>query len=130
MPESVVTGAAILQLALAYDILRIRGRSKEDAIADLKRHANFKPQLINILNELDTTSSAMEKKLVPIQELRSGMILEEEIRTSTGLLFVVKGQEITYPIIARLRNLRNKGAVPAQVLALVPIEKAKAAGAS
>jgi response regulator RpfG family c-di-GMP phosphodiesterase len=128
MPESVVTGAAILQLALAYDDLRIRGFPQLEAMADLKRNG-FKPQLVSALKELDTAASAMEKKLVPILELRSGMILEEEIRTHTGLLFVGKGQEITYPILIRLRSLRNKGAVPAHVLALVPIERAKVAGA-
>jgi hypothetical protein len=54
------------------------------------------------------------------------MILAEEIRTHTGLLFVGKGQEITYPILVRLRNFQNNRAIPDKVMALIPDEHAKA----
>lgn len=121
MPESVVTGAAILQLAVLYDNLRIRGLSKFEAIAQLAKKGVFKPELIHALGDLET-STAMEKRLVPISKLRSGMILEEEIRTHTGLLFVAKGQEITFPILVRLKNMQNKS-IPDKVLALVPTER-------
>ncbi len=124
IPESIVTGATILQIAISYDGLRMRGLSKNEAIADLKAKNTFKSQLIDILRELDTASAPLEKKLVPLAQLRPGMILEEEIRTSAGLLFVGKGQEITHPILARLRNFQNAQALPSQVLALVPSSQA------
>jgi len=124
MPESIVTGATILQLAIIYDDLRTRGMSKNDAASELKK--NFKPQLVNMLAELETATAPLEKKLVPVSELRTGMILAEEIRTHTGLLFVGKGQEITYPILVRLRNFQNNRAIPDKVMALIPDEHAKA----
>ncbi len=99
MPDSVVRGAAILQLAISYDDLRIRGVSKGEAVAELKAKKTFATKLINALKELDAAAPPMEKKLVPVSQLRSGIILEEEImiseeeiRTRTGLLFVGRGQ--------------------------------------
>ncbi|HEX8818189.1 MAG TPA: HD domain-containing phosphohydrolase [Terriglobales bacterium] len=127
MQESIVTGAAILRLALRYDNLRIQGMSKTEAIADLRRKADFEPRLLNALGDLDSGSAMMEKKLTPVSELRSGMVLEEEIRTNTGLLIVARGQEISYTLLARLKNFSHNRAIPENVLVLVPVERIAAA---
>jgi ActR/RegA family two-component response regulator len=129
MPESIVTGAAILRLAIRYDNLRIQGMSKTEAIADLRRNDGFEQPLLNALGELDSGSAMMEKKLSPVSELRSGMVLEEEIRTNTGLLIVAKGQEISYTLLARLKNFSHNRAIPENVLVLVPVERIAAATA-
>jgi ActR/RegA family two-component response regulator len=122
MPESIVTGAAILRLAIRYDDLRIQGMSKAEAIADLRRNPQFEPPLLKALGELDSGSAMMEKKLIPVADLRSGMVLEEEIRTNTGLLIVAKGQEISYTLLARLKNFSHNRAIPENVMVLVPVE--------
>jgi len=49
----------------------------------------------------------MESKVVEILDLTPGMILEEEIRSSSGLLLAGKGQEVTYPLMVRLKNHRR-----------------------
>ena len=55
-----------------------------------------------------------------IRELGPGMILQQEVRTHAGVLLVTKGQEITYPLILRLRNFADKQAISDKVLVLVP----------
>jgi hypothetical protein len=128
MPASVVAGATVLQVAIAYDDLRIRGISKLEALAELKKEKTFPPQIVNALADLAADSSAMEKKLVPIAALRPGMILEEEIRTLTGFLLVAKGHEISSTILIRLRDFQHKNAIPETILALVPAEHAMTTG--
>jgi len=128
MPESVVAGATILQVALAYDDMRIRGLSKLESLAELKKEKNFPAQVVNALADISIDSSAMEKKLVPISALRPGMILEEEIRTLTGFLLVAKGHEISSTILIRLRDFQHKNAIPETILALVPVEHAMTKG--
>jgi ActR/RegA family two-component response regulator len=123
MPESIVTGAAILCLAIRYDDLRIQGMSKAEAIVDLRHEAEFEPSLLKALGDVDTGSVMMEKKLIPVSDLRSGMVLEEEIRTNTGLLIVAKGQEISYTLLARLKNFSHNRTIPENVMVLVPVEQ-------
>jgi len=44
----------------------------------------------------------VEYRTVRIEDLTTGMILQEEIRTNIGMLLVGRGQEITYPPAVRL----------------------------
>ena len=44
----------------------------------------------------------MEYRTVRIEDLTTGMILQEGIRTNIGMLLVGRGQEITYPLAVRL----------------------------
>lgn len=130
VPQSVASGASVLQLAISYDDLRIRGLSKWEAIAELKKRREFGPQFLEALADVDIAPTAMEKKLVTIAELESGMVLEEEIRTHSGLLLVGKGQEISHAIIVRLRNFQHKKAIGDRFMALVPSHKSVTASSA
>jgi hypothetical protein len=58
------------------------------------------------------------------------MVLQEEIRTKLGLLLVAKGQEVSYPLLVRLRNYCQRRAIPDKVLVLVPAAQATGTDAS
>ena len=72
----------------------------------------------------------MEVRDCAITELESGMILQKEVRTHTGLLVVAKGQEVTYPLLVRLRNFWQRGAIGNSVIVLAVPRPALAASAS
>jgi hypothetical protein len=62
----------------------------------------------------------MKLRAVRVSELATGMILQEEIRTSVGMLLVGRGQEVTHPLIVRLNNFHQRHAIPDKVLVLAP----------
>ena len=63
------------------------------------------------------------------------MVLNQEVRTKEGVLVVAKGQEVTFAVIAKLKNFSKKGAIPETTSVIMPKEtisagvKAVAAGA-
>ena len=76
---------------------------------------------------LQSSAEKMELRAIRISDLATGMVLQEDVRTSSGLLIVVCGQEITVPLIATLKNFRNQKAISDRVLVLCPcVEKAPA----
>lgn len=49
------------------------------------------------------------------------MILQEDVRTETGLLLVAKGQKITDPLLVRIRNFWERESIAPSVLVHVPL---------
>lgn len=120
MPQSMKIGADILRAALAFDDLKIRGSSDEEALASLRHDSQYNPKIIRALASVRPETQHMELKAVRISELATGMILQEEIRTNVGMLLVGRGQEVSYPLIVRLNNFHQRRSIPDRVLVLSP----------
>ena len=121
-PEALVFGAKMLKLAIAFDNLRMRGLSDEEAIATLRGRRNeFGPELIEALAGIKPESAKMEVRKVPASKLTTGMILQQEIRTLSGMLIVAKGQEITHALLIKLENFSRAGTIDKEIMALVPV---------
>lgn len=120
IPENIKLGVAVLRAAIAFDDLKINGVTDPDAIADLRRGNRFDPKIVAALETLKPVSWEKVPRAVSIADLRAGMILDEEIRTAAGVLLVGKGQEVTYPLLVRLRNFHQRSAISGKILVLAP----------
>jgi len=120
--ELTITGARILKLAVMYDSIRAKTLSNEDAITQVPTMSvDFDRELLDALKSLKPETSRTEVRKVPIKKLSPGMILQQEIKTRTGLLVVSKGQEVTRPLITRLENFSESRMIESELLALVPV---------
>jgi response regulator RpfG family c-di-GMP phosphodiesterase len=120
--EGIVVGAKMLKLAVALDSLRMEGLSEGDAIDKLgDRRAEFGPELIEVLKDIEPETARMELRKVSTSELTTGMILQKEIRTHTGMLVVPEGQAITQALLIKLDNFSRAGTIGRDVMALVPV---------
>lgn len=120
--QAIVFGARMLKLAVAFDDLRMKGASDEDAIAKLHyRRDEFGSELVEALSDLKPESAKMELRKVPASKLTTGMILQQEIRTRAGMLVVAKGQEITHALLVKLDNFSRAGTIDKEIMALVPV---------
>ncbi|MEE9129325.1 MAG: hypothetical protein V3T84_04855 [Phycisphaerales bacterium] len=59
-------------------------------------------------------------KELDVWKLARGMYAHEDILTSTGILLVPKSNEITRPLIERLRNFANGMGIKEPIQVLVP----------
>jgi hypothetical protein len=112
----------MLKLAVALDSLRMEGLSEGDAIDKLgDPRAEFGPELIEALKDIEPETARMELRKVSTSELTTGMILQKEIRTHTGMLVVPEGQAITQALLIKLDNFSRAGTIGRDVMALVPV---------
>jgi hypothetical protein len=120
--DAIVFGAKMLRLAIAFDNLRMKGLSDEDAIANLHgRRGDFGSELVDALAGIKAESAKMEMRKVLTSRLTTGMILQQEIRTRAGMLVVVKGQEVTHALLIKLDNFSRAGTIEKEIMAQVPV---------
>ena len=120
--DALGAGVKILKLAIVLDTLRTQGLSEEDAISKVRfKAAEFDPKLLETLGDLPQDTARMELRSVPISKLCVGAVLEQEVRTHTGILVVAKGQEVNRPLLIRLENFVERNAIDTTVAALIPI---------
>ncbi len=117
--DPVALGAQLLHIAFDYDDLRQSGLTHRQAIekleADPREHD---PILVQALASLETETRPTAPQDLPIEDLRVGMILADDVRGTDDLLVAAKGQELTVPVLERLRRLARVGwlAGPIKVL--------------
>jgi FixJ family two-component response regulator len=123
-------GSNLLQATLAFDELVSKGLSQAEAASRLSReHTSFDPRIFEALAHLDGEKKGTEVRSCDVDELIPyDMVLEEELRTKTGMLLVSKGQDITPTLILKLKNFLEKGAIGRKV-AISAKNRAKAATA-
>lgn len=122
LDDAVVQGARVLKLAVAFDNLRMKGLSDEEAIGKLReRRTEFSQEMIDALAEIEPETARMELRKVSALKLTTGMILQQEIRTRTGMLVVPQGHEITQALLLKLESFSRAGTIDREVIALVPI---------
>lgn len=115
------TGAEILRLILEYEQLIRRGTSRTESAHQLAmRHRNFSPKSFEALVAMDPNSEESEIRKVGIEELTPGMILQEEVRSTTGGLLVSRGQEITPTVIFKLKNFLARQTISDNVAVSIP----------
>jgi len=122
--DSLRIGADILRVAIAFDSLKIKGKTDADALTVMHFDKSLKQNLVERLKTLPADEGATELRTVRVAELATGMILQEEIRTNVGMLLVGRGQEVTYPLIVRLKNFSHRKAIPDKFLVLCPAVEA------
>jgi hypothetical protein len=129
--EAVGNGAQVLRVGLAFDQLLESGLGKGEALADLGKHAKeYDPRIVGALADFMPTHQTSAPRAVDVQDLRTGMVLKEELRTVNGALLASKGQELTDVLATTLHNFIAKGALKGTVRVTVEVGEAWIANAS
>lgn len=103
--DQINLGAQLLKLALDYDEEVSRGLSHRETLSIMQRRGGmYNPYLINVLEKLQGAEVDTSIKEITVDELHTGMIADQDILARGGLLLVHKGQEVTHPILIRLRH--------------------------
>lgn len=117
-------GAQILKVALAYDQCLSAGDSHAEALQRmLSRTDRLERSIVSALTDIEREPIHLEVKTCRICDLDCNMILQEDVRTTNGLLIVAKGQQITYPLLVRLRNFWERKSIGSTVMVRVPQAK-------
>jgi CheY-like chemotaxis protein len=112
-PESeadlVSRGAALIRVAAAFDTLQQSGLAAADVISTmLANPARFDEPAVRALNELyGQAKDARNIQHIALQSLHPGMVLAEDLFSSSGMLLVARGFQVTTTCLERLRNFKS-----------------------
>jgi response regulator RpfG family c-di-GMP phosphodiesterase len=119
--ETLVLGAKMIKVAVAFDNLRMRGVPDDEAVSRLRYRSEFDGKLVDALSDMKSAESQMELRKIPISTLTVGMILQQDIRNHAGVLVVAKGQEVTRPLLVRLEHFSRARLIDQEILASIPV---------
>ena len=103
--EAIPLGARVLKLICDYDFLEAGGASPGAAISTLQgRKGRYDPKLLNVLSRAKN-KSAPGMGEIRLDALKTGMLLVQDVMSTTGSLLVPRGHEVSDAILTRLRSL-------------------------
>ena len=104
-------GAWLLRVALALDERVMRGALPKEALAALRRPHHGLPEfLLDALEQFVFRTASWRLEMVRVRDLHTLMELDEDVRTTGGLLLVPRGTPVTVAVVHRLRGFaRSQG---------------------
>lgn len=99
------TATVILAVATALDDLMATGEQPADALKRLEQSMPGLPKaIVEAVRTVHMHSAYMDIRWVGFDELRPGMVLDEDIIADNGETLMFRGEEITSPLLTQLRE--------------------------
>ncbi len=118
--ESVRRGAQMLKVSLAFDRLLSTGSERQKALLALSQNpVEYDAQMVAALGDFKLSRGPTELRAIDVRDLRSGMILNENLRSTSGMLIAAKGHEVSHALVKTVRNFVEDGTVKGTVLVTV-----------
>ena len=119
--DEVVLGGQILKVVLDFDRLVTHGTPAEKALAQLDRQPDvYDPDIVSALRDLQVRPPKSSLRTVGVHQLDAHMILDEDVYAKNGNLLVTRGQELTFPVLERLRRWASGMGVEEPIRVQVP----------
>lgn len=115
-------GARILRVAMRVEELQNLGYAPSRILDDMRIQAGvYDPAIINVVDQVvDLSGDDTSVRGVTLLELRTGMVLNEEVKASSGLLLVAAGQEVTVSLLERIQNYNDTVGLQLPMWVIVP----------
>jgi hypothetical protein len=105
-------GAELLEVTLAFDTRLRRGSSRtEAAYAVGRQHGDLDERVMLALVEVEPDAHEKKVHTCRVEEIAPGMVIEQDVRTTAGLLIIARHQEVTASVILKLKNYYEKGGI-------------------
>ena len=118
--ESVLRGAQMLKVSLAFDNLLSTGSERQEALAALSQNpVEYNAQMVAALADFRLSRGPTELRPIDVGDLRPGMILNGDLRSTTGALLAAKGHEVSQALVKTVRNFIENGTLSGKVLVTV-----------
>jgi len=118
-------GGQILHVAVELERLIRRGSDFQEAIKEMRRwKGEYNPYLLDALEAAGEPSSSWVPASVAAASLDTSMVADEDIRARNGQVLVPKGEQLTSPLLERLRSFATAVGVVEPIKVLLPQEVA------
>lgn len=102
--DMVALGGNLLKIAMDFDKLLMQGESQEKAIKELIKQPNsYYIEAVRALRSFRIRPFGEVEKTIIARELKTNMILNEDILAKNGALIAIKGQDVSDIMLKRLQ---------------------------
>jgi response regulator RpfG family c-di-GMP phosphodiesterase len=116
-------GAQILRVCVQFEVLMRTSENPAAALRALRdQPGEYDPALVDLLNAFSVGTPSAERRTIHMADLRTRMVLDEDLRTKEGTLLVPKGNEVTETLLTRINNFRVRGSVSDSIKVVIPAQ--------
>ena len=120
--DEIPLGARVLKVVLDFDALEVAGDSKWEALDQLEQRSGwYDHDVLAALRAIIGMEAKYQVRSVMVRDLKQNIILAEDVRTVKGLLLISKGQEVSRPLLERLKNFIFFPGVQGPIRVIVPL---------
>lgn len=123
--DRAAVGAHLLQVARDFDDAMVRGGEVESVVYEMLKRGRHNPEFVKALTQVEVAQDGTQTRTVNVSQLRTGMIINADVLSKSGLLLLAKGQEVTPSAIFRLTNFATTVGVMEPIHVMVPANKGK-----
>jgi response regulator RpfG family c-di-GMP phosphodiesterase len=121
--QDIPLGACALNLAIAYDTLMKSGKQVNEALREIQGNAHlFDPNMLEAFKKFVASEKQFTVETTDINNLVTGMIIAQDLMTSSGMLLITKGQTVTSTLRERLHNFAKAQEISGSVNVFVPVD--------
>jgi hypothetical protein len=107
--KALPVGARILRVLHALIAAEAKEGDMLRAISSLRARGNaYDPAVLDALGDVCEVKVPEVRALV-LREIKSGMVLADDVRLETGMLIVARGNRVTEHLLLRLNNFHARG---------------------
>ncbi|MEM9193060.1 MAG: response regulator [Myxococcota bacterium] len=99
---------SMIQVAEDFDLLLVRGATESEAIGTLRsRGRRYEQVVVEALAAKRGGNRPLKVREIPAVAVAEGMVFAEDVKTSSGMLLVPRGFEVTAGFVAKVRGFRR-----------------------
>jgi hypothetical protein len=114
-------GGAMLRIATRIDRATASGRSLSDALADVSKKLDpSELPLLKALSDFRNVDGSTTVRALTVAQMTAQMLLEEDVRTTNGVVVVPKGRELSMVLLERLSKFSRAGTLVEPIRVRLP----------
>ncbi len=103
--DMVALGGHLLKIAMDFDRLFMQGKPQEDIVREMSNDPDqYFTEAVKALENFEVRPVDMVERSVTVRQLHTGMILNGDVVAKNKSLIAIKGQDVTYTMLERLRS--------------------------
>lgn len=119
-------GSRILKVAFDFDLLVAQGIAKGNAFIQMHDRAGwYDPEVMEALEKVVGLEKDFQVREVKVIELKAHMVLDQDVRSTTGQLLISRGRPLNAVALSRLRYFERNSSIQQPIRVLVPIQVKK-----
>lgn len=118
--DPVRVGSNLLKVGTDFDEQLVRGVPFESILANMRQSKSYDRAFVAALRQVQVEEAKRSVRALPLRQLTTQMIINNDVLSKTGLLLMAKGQQITDSALARLSNFAQAVGVAEPISVILP----------
>lgn len=122
--EKIPVGGRILRVVIDFDNYQSGGLNKQYAFARLQENKRFyDPYVLKSLRKVLSVERQIEIHKIEVKQLREGMTIVEDVKTTEGTLIINKGHKVSQTLLERIGIFSHQHRLLEPIFVTLPTEE-------